>query len=1392
MRPRRSSTCDYWSNGDGQELNTELTIGSKMQNTMTLLAELLGESPGIGAIRDKVARLLARQQDARRLPPILIEGETGTGKGLLARMIHRAGPRPDGPFVDVNCAAIPEALLEAEMFGFERGAFTDARRAKPGLFQAAHRGTIFLDEVGLLPEALQAKLLKVLEERSVRRLGSTRDEPVDAWIITATNEDLRGAVHERRFREDLYHRLAVLTLTLPPLRERGGDVLRLAESFLARACADYGVPAKTLAADARRALLAYAWPGNVRELGNLMERVVLLSPEAEVTAAMLGLPPRAVAEAEAPAREDKAESLDDAVRARVAEVLQQTSWNISRSAALLGISRNTLRARIEKYGLRPGEPVPRRAPPAVRPAARVPAASKPTPAAVPPALRWERRRVTLLRAALVPGADPDVPVDASRALEVLVEKARSFGGRIEGMSPAGVVAAFGLEATEDAPSRAAHAAMAMQRAVERARREDVVLPAIRVGIHLDEFLIGLGHGAAELDLETKQRVLQTLGALAECGEAGSILVSESAAPFLERRFELLDFGGGALGRVFALAGRERTGLGIGGHVATFVGRQRELELLWSRLESAIRGQGQIVGISGEAGIGKSRLLHEFRQSVAGKPVGYVEGRCVSYGATTPYLPVLGVLKAACAVTDADTPELVHERLDVALREVGMDPAESRPYLLHLLGVKEGAERLQALAPDAIRARIFETLRQMWLARSRQLPLVVVVEDFHWIDTTSEEFFASLAEILAGSRILFVSTYRAGYRPPWIEKSYATQVALQPLAPDDSLRVLRSVLGTEAVSGALADRIVAKAEGNPLFLEELARTVREQREEAPVLAVPDTIQEVLRGRINRLAPDDTRLLEIAAVVGRDVPFWVAQAVAALGDDEVRAGFTRLKNADFLYETSPGPETAYTFKHALTHEVAYASLLDDRRRALHAQVVDAIERRHPERLDEHVETLAHHAFEGRAWPKAVAYLHQAGLRAFDRCAHREAVASYERALVALARLPDSQDKTARAIDLRLALRDALQPLGEFARILESLRDAEALARGLGDQRRLGRVLSVLSDYFRLMGDHGRAIEYGQQALAIAEALGDFVLQLRSNTYVGQTHYARGDYRGAIVFLERNIVALAGEREREFLGHGQLPSVHSRTNLVWCLAELGEFEEAIRRGEEAVRISQSVDHPFTLATAYAGIGAAHVRRGALEAAIPILESGVELCRTWNLSLWFPRIAASLGEALVLAGRAPDAVPLLERAAAQWAAMRVGGGRAPLLTCLGEAHLLAGRAGDAAGSAAGALALAREHGERGHEAWALRLEGEIAARAEARAADVARNRLDAALGLATELAMRPLAARCHAALGRLHARAGDRGPAHEHLSAASALLRVMGMTLWLEECETALAALR
>ena len=405
---------------------------------MTALSQLLGESPPIVAIREQVARLLrSASGPGRRLPSILILGETGTGKGLLAATIHRASGRAGAPFVDVNCAALPETLMEAELFGFERGAFTDARQAKPGLFQAANGGTIFLDEVGLMPLALQAKLLKVLEERSVRRLGSTRSEPVDVSVVAATSEDLPAAAKNGRFRPDLYHRLAVMTVELPPLRARGRDVLLLAEHALGHVCRDYGLPAVALAEDAQEALLAYDWPGNVRELGNVLERAALLAEEPRVTAARLGLPARAVPGLVSEAMRGPGAGDEEAERRHLREILHATDWNLTRAAARLGVPRNTLRYRLERLGLAPEGPAARRR------GGRPPAASRGTPPPDPDvADRRDDHRAAISPSAPPPAeaaAGPDSDIRGRSGIEHSVDRravARSLGG-VAGAAPGG-------------------------------------------------------------------------------------------------------------------------------------------------------------------------------------------------------------------------------------------------------------------------------------------------------------------------------------------------------------------------------------------------------------------------------------------------------------------------------------------------------------------------------------------------------------------------------------------------------------------------------------------------------------------------------------------------------------------------------------------------------------------------------------------------------------------------------------------------------------------------------------------------------------------------------------------------------------------------------------------
>src|SRR2546425_589008 len=533
------------------------------------LAGLIGDSPGLVAVRAQVEQLLRRQSKAHRLPPVLILGETGTGKGLLAKAIHDAGPRAAGPFIGVNCAAIPETLLEAELFGFERGAFTDAHQAKAGLFQTAHRGTLFLDEIGLLPESLQAKLLTVLEDRAVRRLGSTRTEAVDVWIITASSEDL-GA-RRRGFREELYHRLAVVTLRLPPLRERGQDILTLAEHFLARTCTEYGLAPKTLTEDARAALVAYRWPGNVREVANVMERVALLVDDLFVTADKLDLtiprdqrasPPQddETTRCDAPVGLSLRQTVEEVERRHILEALRETRWNISRAASRLGVTRNILRYRLQKYGLR--SPAGTAEP--TTPAEPMGLTADSTTAPKPVAVQWEHRHVALLRADLVTMAPVDVVAAVGAALETLVEKIESFGGRVEEVSPGGVVAGFGVEPIGDAPRPAAHPARAIQKSAAAAGRGCPGVPRVRVCLRGRERLGGRARTAARVDHAAKRGAWQQLEAFMGGAEAGTVLVSEATRPFLERRFVLAPCAvvDGTAGRGYRLFGPPRKRVGV--------------------------------------------------------------------------------------------------------------------------------------------------------------------------------------------------------------------------------------------------------------------------------------------------------------------------------------------------------------------------------------------------------------------------------------------------------------------------------------------------------------------------------------------------------------------------------------------------------------------------------------------------------------------------------------------------------------------------------------------------------------------------------------------------------------------------------------------------------------
>jgi predicted ATPase len=840
-------------------------------------------------------------------------------------------------------------------------------------------------------------------------------------------------------------------------------------------------------------------------------------------------------------------------------------------------------------------------------------------------------------------------------------------------------------------------------------------------------------------------------------------------------------------RLQAMAGRGLT---------RFVGRETELEVLHQTLERAGVGHGQLVAVVGEPGVGKSRLVYEVVHSHRTRNWLVLESASVSYSKATPYFPVIDLLKRYAHVEDHDDTRTVRAKVTGQVLTLDERLQDEIPALLALLDALPADSLFLTLDPPQRRQRTLEALMRVLLRESQAQPLLLVFEDLHWIDTETQALLDRLVEGLPTAHFLLLVNYRPEYQHGWGSKTYYTQLRLDPLPPASADEVLQTLLGDDPSLVPLKPLLVTRTEGNPFFLEESVRTLVETRvlvgepgayrlaQALPTIQVPATVQAVLAARIDRLPPDEKRLLQSAAVIGTEVPLALLQAIAEGPEEALRLGLTHLQAAEFLYETRLFPEHEYCFKHALTHEVAYSSLLLDRRRTLHARIVEALEALAGERVAEQVNRLAHHARRGEVWDKVLAYGRQAGEKAMARSAYREAVEYFEQALRALPHLPEQRATREQAIDLRLALRSALAPSGNSGRILAYLREAESLAMALDDPRRLGRVLLFLASHYTQVGEYDQAIAAAQRALALAAAGGDVVLQ--ANQYLGQAYEAQGNYRRAI---DATVASLDRTRRHERFGQVFLPAVTSRARLATCHAELGMFAEGRVLGEEGLRIAEEVAHPGSPMRAYHGLGLLALRQGDLPRALPRLERAMGICQDADLPVFFPMTAAALGAAYTLGGRIADAVSLLTQAMAQISAMEMVRNQAFCCLSLGEAQLLANRLEEAQALAEQALTLARAHQERGHQAYALRLLGDIAARREPLECTQAESFYRQALALAEELGMRPLQAHCHCGLGTLYAKVGQREQARTALATAIDLYRAMDMTFWLPQAEAALA---
>jgi DNA-binding winged helix-turn-helix (wHTH) protein/tetratricopeptide (TPR) repeat protein/class 3 adenylate cyclase len=1039
----------------------------------------------------------------------------------------------------------------------------------------------------------------------------------------------------------------------------------------------------------------------------------------------------------------------------------------------------------------------------------------------PPEDEWRQLTVLVCHLGEVSGSATPRDRDAREARladvrdyqALCAEVVQRFEGHIAQYQVERLIVHFGYpRAHEDDARRAVHTGLGIvegmaelnrRRKQDRQHGSDVRL-TVQVGIHTGLELIGaVAHGAQRPALAVGETVTIATGLQRHAG-ADTVLISPATWRLVEGYFvcealgaQVLDDCAQSLAVYRVLqAGMAQSRLDIVGMkgLTPFVGRDQEVGLLGERWQQAKDGLGQVVVLSGEAGIGKSRLVQILKEAMAVEAHVRVEYHCSPYYQHTALYPIVTSLQRLLQFRPEDPPEERLRKLERLLERYNVPLEEGVPLMAALLALPlpERYPPLQ-LTPQRQKQKTLELVLTWWLKEAERQPVCVIMEDLHWADASTLELLTLLIEQVPTARILLLLLCRPDFHPPWGSRSYLAQIALGRLSRRQVETMVVRMTGGKALPTEVLQALVAKTDGVPLFVEELTKMVLEsglvkEREgqyvlvdPLPPLAIPDTLHDSLMARLDRLGAAK-QVAQLGATIGREFSYELIQAVAPVEEAILQKALTQLVEAELLYQRGLPPQVRYWFKHALIQAAAYQSILKRTRQQHHQRITHVLVERFPEMVETHPELLAHHYTEAGLWQEALLYWRKAGQRAFERSAHREAVICFEEALAALQHLPESRDRTEQDIDLRFNLRHSLVQIGELRRILDHLRIADTLAQAIGDQHRLGLVCDYMGSHFRNIGKYYEAVEAGERSLAIAQDIGDFALQVAANFHLGAAYYALGDYRQGIDLFTWNLASLKGNLSHERFGLSAAPSILSRGWLVLCLAELGEFTEGIRIGDEALRIAEMADRGLDLVYAYRGVVLLYLRKGELDKTIALAECGLELCQVRDLLGISPWFISSLSYAYALSGRIADALPLLDQAASTEIMI---GWRALCFAWLSEASLLAGRMDDAIRLVERALELSHDHKERGHEAWALRILGEIHSYQNLQKIEQAEAAYRQAMVAADTLGMRPLLAHCHLGLGTLYHRMGRLELAQFELSVAVKMYRAMEMAFWLTRAQ-------
>jgi len=969
----------------------------------------------------------------------------------------------------------------------------------------------------------------------------------------------------------------------------------------------------------------------------------------------------------------------------------------------------------------------------------------------------ERKTITALFADIKGSMDilEDLdPEEARRlidpALTLMMDAVHRYEGYVAQSLGDGIFALFGAPiAHEDHAHRALFAALRMQddirRYADRLRLERGVPLQLRVGLNTGEVVV---RAIRTDDLHTDYVPIGHSTGLAarlqSLATPGSILVTEATYRLTEGYFAFKSLGAAQVKGVrepvplYEVLGvgplRTRLQLSARRGLVRFVGRQRELEALQRAWEQAQRGQGQIVAVVGEAGVGKSRLCYEFKLRV---PRGalVLEAFSVSHGQAFPLLPLIELLKHYVQLTPQDDERRTREQVTGKVLTLDRSLEETLPYLLVLLGVAEATTALAQMDPQIRRRRTFEAVTRLLLRESLNQPLLLLIEDLHWLDRETEAWLQLLSERLATARVLLLVNYRPEYQHGWGSKSYYTQVRLDPLGQEDAAELLTALLGDDVGARravplqGLKQLILAKTEGNPFFIEEIVQTfldqgvlVRERSEDGqtavtrltrPLTAIqlPPTVQGVLAARIDRLPAADKTLLQTLAVIGKEFPLSLLLEVVGQPEAELQGPLSHLQAAEFLYEQPAFPEPEYTFKHALTQEVAYTSLLLERRRGLHERTAQAIETLFQDRLEERYHELAHHYRRSGNTAKAVAYLQRAGQQALQRSAYADAIDNMSTALELLQALPDTVERRQQELLLHTTLGPAFMAIKGWGspEAERTYARARELCQQVGDTPQLFPALMGLGTSYMARGRLQTSRELREQLLSLAQRQRAPALLLQAHLALGATLFWMGEFSQARAHLEQGIALYDPQQPRALSLAGDDARVGGRRLAASTLWYLGYPEQALQRSREALGLAQELSHPLSQVLALAHAATLHRLRGETQLA----QACAEVLSTLSTAQGFARSSALgplyRGWAMAEQGQGAEAIALMWKGITAWRAEGQALTLPLYLALLAEACGKAGQPEEGLRVLDEALAAADNTGERHYDAELYRLKGEL-----------------------------------------------------------------------------------